>query len=301
MAEASYSILTPEVHSVSAMPPRRLLRSILLTACALVAVAATPAAALADSTTSANWSGYAAHQAGVKFRRVSASWVQPAVSCQNGQSTYSSFWVGLGGYSRNATGLEQIGTALDCTASGRTRSSAWYELVPAPARPLSITVRPGDHLNASVTVVGHQVTMHLRDRTRGESFSRRLTTQSIDVTSAEWIAEAPSACNYVGFCQGLPLANFGTANFTRGAAETAAGHQGAISSAGWTHTRIMLSQNASPSNGLGTDRSATPSVLQRGGTAFEVRYAEGPAAGPGAATASAASPAGAIQPGGSRR
>jgi Peptidase A4 family len=283
------------------MPGRQLLRSVLLTACALAAVAVTPAGALADTATSSNWSGYAAHSAGVRFRRVSASWVQPAAACETGRNTYSSFWVGLGGFNENTTGLEQIGTALNCTASGRHRSAAWFELVPAPARLIRMTVKQGDHLTASVTVAGHRVTLRLRDRTRGELFSRQLTARSIDVSSAEWIAEAPSACNEVGSCQGLPLANFGTANFTRSVAQTATGQHGTISSGAWDHTRILLSQGASPFTGLDTDRSATPSTLERRGTAFSVRYAASPAVRPKAARASAASFSGAVQPGGPRR
>ena len=284
------------------MPARPLLRSALPTVCALAVVASAPAGALADTATSSNWAGYAAHRAGQTFRRVSASWVQPTVTCQGGQPTYSSFWVGLGGYSKKATGLEQIGTSLDCTASGQSHSAAWYELVPAPARPISMAVKQGDRLGATVTVTGNQVTVRLRDLTRSESFTRRLTSQSIDVTSAEWIAEAPSACNDVGFCQGLPLANFGTANFTGSMTRTTTGQRGAISGTGWDHTRIVLSQGASPFTGLGTNRTATPSPLQRGGRSFVVRYAEShPAAGTITARALAAPLVGALQPGGSRR
>ncbi len=283
------------------MAARRLLRSTVLGACALVAIAVAPAAAQADTATSSNWSGYAAHRAGVTFRHVSASWVQPTATCQNGENTYSSFWVGLGGYNSSATGLEQIGTGLDCTAAGQHRSFAWYELVPAPAQPITMTVKPGDHLKATVTVVGQQVTVLLRDRTRDKVFTKQLSAQSIDVTSAEWIAEAPSACNQVGFCQGLPLADFGSASFSGGLAQTATGQQGAISSPAWGHTRIVLSQGASPFTGLDTNRSATPSALQRRGRAFVVRYAENPAVGAGTARASAGSSTGALQPGGIRR
>jgi hypothetical protein len=283
------------------MPVRQLLRSVLLTAFTLSALAAIPAGALADTATSSNWSGYAAHRAGVTFHSVKASWVQPAASCQSGQNTYSSFWVGLGGFTGAASGLEQIGTSLDCAASGQDQTFAWFELVPAPARPIRLTVKRGDHLTASVKVVGHRVTMVLRNRTRHESFSRTLTTQSIDVSSAEWIAEAPSTCDGVGFCQGLPLANFGTANFTRATAVTDNGQQGAISSTAWDNTRIVLSQGPSPSTSPNTNRSATPSSLKRRGTAFVVRYGESPAVGSRTARASSARAPGAVQPGGLRR
>jgi hypothetical protein len=162
-------------------------------------------------------------------------------------------------------------------------------------------VRQGDRLLASVTVAGHEVTVRLRDLTRGESFARQLTDPSSDVTSAEWIAEAPSACSDTGFCEGLPLANFGTANFAGGTAQTTVGQRDVISSGGWNRTRIVLSQGPSQFNGFASTRTATPSPLQAGGTAFGVRYEESPAVGPSPARASGASFAAAVQPGGPRR
>jgi hypothetical protein len=143
--------------------------------------------------------------------------------------------------------------------------------------------------------------MRLIDQTRHETFSKQLSTQSIDVTSADWIAEAPSTCNGAGFCRTLPLANFGAANFTASSAETAAGQLGAISSPLWNHTRIVLAQGASPFTGLDTRRSATPSTLQSGGTGFVVHYKQSQVVGFGAARASAAGTTGVVQPGGARR
>jgi hypothetical protein len=283
------------------MDARGLLRLGLLAAGGCLVLALAPASALADTATSSNWSGYAAHRSGLKFRRVSASWTQPAATCRRGQYTYSSFWVGLGGYSSDSSGLEQIGTELDCTASGRHRSSVWYELVPAPSKPISMTVRTGDHLSASVTVVGQQVVVRLSDHTRKESFTKKLTTRSIDVTSADWIAEAPSTCDYTGACQPLPLADFGAAHFTAGTAETTSGQQGPISSPAWSHTRIVLSQPSSPFASLSAQRTSTPSALQSGGSTFVVRYGQASPARSRALRASSAGTAGAIQPGGVRR
>jgi hypothetical protein len=281
------------------MDARILLRLGLLAAAGSLALA--PASALADTATSSNWSGYAAHRSGLKFRQVSASWTQPAATCRRGQYTYSSFWVGLGGYSTNSNGLEQIGTELDCSASGRHRSSVWYELVPAPSRPISMTVKTGDHLSASVTVVGQRVTLRLSDHTRKESFSKQLTTHSIDVTSADWIAEAPSTCDETGVCQPLPLADFGSAHFTGGTAETTSGQQGPISDPAWSHTRIVLSQASSPFAALSAQRTSIPSVLQSGGSTFVVRYGERSQTRARTLAASSPGAAGAVQPGGVRR
>src|SRR5437763_11193196 len=124
---------------------------------ALGTLAAAPSA-LADTTDSTNWAGYAIQRPGVGFRSVQASWTQPGVSCRPGSDTYSSYWVGLGGYNSDSPALEQIGTELDCTKSGRTSSTAWYETVPAPSYPIFRSVRPGDQMTASVVVQGHSTT-----------------------------------------------------------------------------------------------------------------------------------------------
>lgn len=280
------------------MSVRRALRPLLLALAGLAGLAglaALPGGALADTSTSSNWSGFAAHRAGVTFRGISASWIQPMAVC-TGRQTYSSFWVGLGGFNRTARGLEQIGSELDCTAYGGERSSVWYELVPAPSRHIRMTVRPGDHLSASVTVTGHQVTFRLTDHTRGTSFFKQATTNSIDVTSADWIAEAPSSCEVGGSCRTLPLANFASARFSSASAQTVAGHQGPISDPAWNRTRLVLSQNSAFGS---LTRTSTPSPLRSGGSAFFVRYGQTP--GADSARASAAAVAGVLQPGGARR
>ena len=58
--------------------------------------------------------------------------------------------------------------------------------------------------------------MSLSNATTRQSFSRSETMSDPDVSSAEWIAEAPSACDSAGAdgtCAPLPLTDFGTVNF----------------------------------------------------------------------------------------
>jgi hypothetical protein len=93
---------------------------------------------------------------------------------------------------------------FDCSASGRAFYSAWYELVPAAAHTIRMKVRPGDRIASAVTVSGRHVTLTLRNRTSGKSFQRRATMTAPDVSSAEWIVEAPAACNASGRCEQLP-------------------------------------------------------------------------------------------------
>jgi Peptidase A4 family len=234
--------------------------------------------ALADSTRSSNWAGYAVHKSGVSFRHVSGSWTQPTATCTAGERTYSSVWVGLGGYSERSNALEQIGTETDCSATGHAISSAWYELVPAPSRKIRMTVKPGDRLRASVDVTGHKVRLQLVDMTRHRSFTRTVTDSKLDLTSAEWILEAPSECagNYA--CQTLPLANFGSATISDARAVTSTGYAAGIVSRKWVTTRITLAgggQRRFVGDSAGAvGPVATPSALLGDGNSFTVTYSD---------------------------
>ena len=170
------------------------MRSSIVIALIAAACAVTAPAALADSTNSSNWAGYAVHKPGVSFHTVSGTWRQPDAKCTPGAQSYSAFWVGLGGFSLNAPALEQTGTEVDCSISGKVVSTAWYELVPAASVPIRLTVHPGDLMRARVTVTGRQVVISLDDVTRHTGFKKTLNANVIDVSSAEWIAEAPSQC-----------------------------------------------------------------------------------------------------------
>src|ERR1700731_2996747 len=87
--------------------------------------------ALAHTSPSANWAGYAVHRSGESFTQVVGTWREPTLTCRKGDQAFSSYWVGLGGYSTTAKALEQTGTEVDCTSAGKVRAFAWFELVPA--------------------------------------------------------------------------------------------------------------------------------------------------------------------------
>lgn len=225
-------------------------------------------AARADTITSSNWAGYAAHGAGVRFRQVSASWREPRLTCSSSSRAYSSIWVGLGGYATSSNALEQVGTEADCSASGQTLTSVWYELVPSASRSIPMNVWPGDLVAAVVRVSGNTVTVTIADATRGEFFSRTMRAGSVDVSSAEWIVEAPSDC--VASCSRLPLANFGQVPFSRARAITASGRSGRISSGLWRATRLVLTPGGRQFVSSAS-AEAYPSSLQAAGAAFTVR------------------------------
>lgn len=263
------------VTRVLTMPRRRRCSTALLGA--VLAVLVLAPSALADTVQSSNWAGYAAHSTRLHFSHVFGSWRQPSAVCVAGTPTYSSQWVGLGGYAANASALEQIGSELDCSASGKLVSTVWYELVPAPSRSIRMTVAPGDQLTAAVVVTGHKVRLQLSDVTRHTTFSRTVHVHQLDVSSADWIVEAPSECTPTSSCQQLALADFGTTAMTRASAQLSTGHRAGIRDPRWRTTAITLSSAAGrfvgSGAGVGAGADATPSNLVFGGSAFAVTFA----------------------------
>jgi hypothetical protein len=196
---------------------------------------------------SQNWSGYAAH--GKTYKKISASWVEPTGHCTSSR-TFSSFWVGLDGYSSKT--VEQTGSEVDCV-SGHARYFGWYEMFPAFPVNFSDPVSPGDHFSGSVTFTGSgHYTLVLKDTTRGWSHTVNKTLNGAKNSSAEVIAEAPSSSTGI-----LPLTNFGTAHFSNAAVNGAA-----LGKA--SPTKIIMV------NGSGRAKDSVSSLS--GGTAFSVKW-----------------------------
>src|SRR5207244_10773620 len=113
-------------------------RKRLLVAGAGALVLAAPAHA-GEPMVSANWSGYAVTGtnattgASTQFTSVYAEWVEPSVTCTTRGTTYSAFWVGLGGYAHDAAGLGPHGTKADCHGSLATGYVPCSEPAPAVA------------------------------------------------------------------------------------------------------------------------------------------------------------------------
>jgi hypothetical protein len=259
------------------------------------AYTASSAVAATNASISSNWSGYAISGSGGvtrHFRRITGSWVQPAVTCTPGSRTYSAFWVGIGGLSQSSRALEQTGTEADCDAAGAAHYSTWYELVPAGPVTVRLTIAPGDAIKGSVAVADHVVTMTLRDLTSGASVTKQLPFAQPDTTSAEWIAEAPSTCNGGGDCRPLPLSDFGSVTFTGATARLHDRERGAIGSPLWTAVPIDLNESSGSSFAghlLGTSDAVTavPSALAATGDSFGVTWAEQPQQQPAPAGGSA--------------
>lgn len=224
---------------------------------------------------SSNWSGYALEDtagAGLQFTSITGTWRQPKTTCDADTTASAAFWVGLGGDSDNSTGLEQTGTGADCS-NGTPRYYAWYEILPAGAIEVPLKVKPGDQITTSVNINGTTVLIQLKNRTRKTSFTKSLIVDSPDLTSAEWIAEAPSSCDEINRCNVVPLANFGTVNFTR-AAVIASAHPGTINDPTWSNVAIKLvPDNAGQFSRFATSTAgALPGALSSDGRSFPVTW-----------------------------
>jgi hypothetical protein len=173
---------------------------------------------------STNWSGYAVSSLS-QFTAVQGTWTQPAVTCSSHSAQYSSFWVGIDGYTSSS--VEQLGTDSDCTGRGRASYYAWYEMYPAGSFQIPNPVKVGDTLSASVAASGGMFTLTIAS-SEGWTFQKTFGGSGLAQSSAEWIAESPSLCSG-NRCTITQLADFGTVNFTKSEA-TAGGTAQPISS-----------------------------------------------------------------------
>ena len=239
----------------------------------------------AATDVSSNWAGYVTTSADTTFTSVTATWRQPSADCnQSGHGSASAFWVGLGGYDSSSNALEQVGSSADCDSeTGKPTYYAWYELVPNPSVTIrTLKVSPGDLITTSVNIdADNTVLVQVKNRTRKTSFTKKLMFANPDLTSAAWIAEAPSACNSFR-CTTLPLSDFGSIDFTKIAAIGNGAGGTLTANPGWTTTAITLVADGSrgffpgPQRFAGVSAStagASPAAAATDGRSFTVQWA----------------------------
>ena len=250
--------------------------------------------ALEQSDVSSNWAGYVATGIGstsstaspaMAYTDVTGQWVQPRAICKRGVPSSVAVWVGIGGYSLSSQELEQTGTSADCDELGRATYNMWYELVPADSVDLKVKVVPGDVIAASVVVNGTDVLVQVNDRTTYVRFTRHLTMASPDLSSAQWVAEAPSQCSDTGYCPQLALTRFSLVTFSR---TYARGNSvsGTISNPTWTATALQLLPRGThrvfgdrnDPTGASGGAGAVPSPLVLDGSGFTITWKANPAA-----------------------
>ncbi len=192
---------------------------------------------------------------------VSGSWIVPTVTGSGSGTTYSAIWVGIDGYNSNS--VEQLGTEQD-VSNGVAQYSVWWEMYPGPSETISMTIKPGDSITASVQYAGsNEFKLSISDTTTGKSFTTEQSSSTAARSSAEWIVEAPTLVGGGGSSQSA-LANFGTITFTNASA-TINGVTGPINDSAWQAVAI----NMVNSSGSLLD---TTSALGSSGTSFTVTF-----------------------------
>ncbi len=224
----------------------------------------------AGTVCSTNWSGFAVTGPTGSVTDVKGSWIVPSVSCSS-KSTYSSYWVGIDGYSSST--VEQTGTDSDCS-SGRAVYYAWYEFYPAASVQVSgFTVKPGDKVFAEVSYSTSTGLFTTTITDGSNSFSTSGSVSGAARSSAEWVIERPALCT--GFhCKLTSLSNFGTVSLGTDYTSisgtnyaTISGTTGTIGSFGSSAVRMTMVNSAGST-------LAEPSPLSADGTSFtETWYA----------------------------
>jgi hypothetical protein len=245
---------------------------------ALLAASLTPAAAASAprpaTDTSTNWAGYSVRDtvtSPVAFTRATVTWTEPTLRCGSAEAG-AAIWVGLGGADASSGELDQLGTNGNCTA-GRPAYAAFYDVAPNPGQVVRrFPVRPGDVIRATVTMIpgGSAARLRMEDLTSRLGFAGTVAVTPGVRRSAEWIVEAPEACNAVA-CGQADLADFGAVSF-RQVATTGNGHAGTILDHRWRATAISLRPPLSQIAATGISHGATPARPAAGGAAFTVSW-----------------------------
>jgi len=209
--------------------------------------------------TSPCWSGYVA--TGSSLTSIEGSWVVPALDCTETPGAQSAFWIGIDGTQNpklNAP-FEQTGIAANCggTTGTTAQYNAWIEWYPhrgickGPEE-----IMAGDSMFAEITYDKSTSTFRfsIQDISRWPKACTNPTpviVKAPPLSSAEWIAEAPTTNNVL-----QPLADFGTVRFT-----SCYLHDKAISDFSNVPLRMVNKSGAV---------EAVPSSLSKSGASFTV-------------------------------
>ena len=217
--------------------------------------------------TSRNWDGYVTYSstAGTDFNKVRATWIQPVVRCEVAQA-WTVFWIGLDGWYDGT--VEQGGSSAYCPSAGATPEyDIWWEMYPTNSIQTVLTIKPGDHITASVTysTTSSRFAIFVADTTTKKSFSRSELCASdlvCERSSADFITEDVGRSGAGSY---FPLADYGTMSYNNASAVDTSGKSGSISSDAWL--------NAAVTEKSGSTTYAKVSPLRDSGTSFSTTWA----------------------------
>ena len=134
---------------------------------------------------SRNWAGYVNNHG--TFQSIQASWRVPKLASLGSLA----IWVGLGGAPQQR--LLQAGTLTKSTASG-TKTILWIEGLPAPLKPISRNLTPGEAVHIAIHHVhSHEWALNLQAGSYRQTYN---VQYPLTPHSAEWIVEDPLINNH---------------------------------------------------------------------------------------------------------
>jgi hypothetical protein len=170
---------------------------VLLASWAVVAAAApsnAPAVAPTPATDPAfvshNWGGYADTVTPHSAANVTMEWIEPTPVCTSTHPvTVSSIWTGFDGFPSTDPTVEGIGSFEICFY-GTPLYHAFYELYPAPPVVVPLAINGGDAIVASVSVVGNNLSLFMKDLTTLSTFGTVVPlTTGWALSSVECVAQ----------------------------------------------------------------------------------------------------------------
>jgi hypothetical protein len=171
----------------------------------------------AQTLISLDWSGYVVASDSTSPQPVivgvRASWTVPEVKVTT-KDSFSAAWIGIGGQLDDS--LIQAGTEHDSIA-GSESYSAWYELIPADAVTIAMSISSGDRITASINLLDSTSNgwlIQVYDATNGQTFNETFLYDASRLT-AEWIVERPTVGHSLS-----TLTDFGSITFTDAEAKT---------------------------------------------------------------------------------
>jgi len=246
------------------------------------------------------WSGYVATPVSHDFASVSASWVEPSITCAPHSDAWTLFWVGLDGWEPSVSQrtVEQGGTSAQCV-NGVPQYEAWWEMYPTNDIETEIPIAVGDHISTSVVFssTAQTYTVTVDDTTTGQTLvvvcstdgaATNPNTYMITIDGVPTTTEPTSfvtsgdpnavLCAPIDPCQNssaewvveapgnsngslYPLAHFKSVVFTQATATDTAGDRGSINDWVWQHTAVDLTNMAGK-------YMASADALKNGGTKF---------------------------------
>ncbi len=233
----------------------------------LASIVAQTTSALSNDT---NWAGYIVasdlQNPQATVTSVSASWTVPTIT-PSSTDTYSAVWIGIGGF--YDTSLIQAGTEQD-SIQGQIQYSAWVEVLPQTSLTIeSITVSPGDQINASIQLVDLNTdnwSINMKDLTTNQEYEGSVSYSSSQL-SAEWIVERPSLASRRSRGILTALADVGTVELTNCQA-TINGTTGSIGN--FSVVQSVMYQTVLPATNAGEIQLAAVSDLTNNGSSFTV-------------------------------